>query len=585
MGNGQDVQTATGQLLAKGVSADTILASLQPRPFEPSVIGGLNSSHAPPHPMRNAVHAKLSRGTLDGLQQMASRGKKLHFPRASNNWVVAGKYTDTGKPILCNDPHLHFQTPSLWMLMRLNSPQYSAVGAALPLGLPGIVIGANADIAWGYTNVMSLEEQLFVMQTRKQDDSVQYFHNGVWKDFDVLQEQFNVSGVVKTVTVFYSVYGPVAEVGDGTFISLYWTGLSLQDTSPDAAIGVGYASNHDEWLDAMSYWVSANQNAIFADGSDIAYHTVGLLHERLPGDSGQLPLPGDGTMDFFDRAIKFEDLPQLLNPERGYIFSANNRILAVGQTEYTVFPQFDGLITGFRAQRIGELLQAQIDAQVPITVDYMASIQGDQTTLMKSWLSPSIALIDASQLSPDASSRLSSMQAWDGKLDLASDNGPVFEVFWLCLKNATYFKLGNGGVFWLDIEFMQQYLLADNCDNDWSVSCATYITQCFQRASDEVPQGTSWGDVHSAYFGHVTPVGPLSKIFDRSLAIGGSPHTPFAADGGRVATAGPSYRQIVSMGNRSASRWIMPMGNSGDPTSPFYDNLLNMWATVQYLPM
>ena len=593
LANGQGVQSSTGVLVAKGVPAETVLASLQPRPYEPTVMGGLNKSAIMTKKGKKesskqlpVAHAPLDQRHIPVLEKIQTFGKSIHFPRASNNWVVSGKYTDTGKPILCNDPHLRYQTPSLWQMMRLYSPEYSAVGAALPLGLPGVAIGANADISWGYTNVMSLEQQLFVMQTRTEGDAFQYYYKGSWVDFVETSETFDVKGTPTTIKQLYSVYGPVISEGDGVYISFWWTGLLRNDTAPEAAIMQGYATNHAEWLEAVSKWGSANQNGIFADSNDIAYHATGFLHHRLPGDSGQFPLPGDGSMDFMDRLIPFESLPQMLNPDRGYIFSANNRILELGQSDFVEFPQFDGLISGFRAQRIGEMIQSQIDSSTPITVNFMGSIQGDQTTLFAAWMQPTWSQVDSSSLDELAAGRFDTFQAWDGKLDLSSTTGPMFELFWLICKNATYFELKNNGVFWLDIEFMQTYLQSDKCQNDWGIPCGTYITNAWQRASDMIPEGTTFGSVHNALFSHVTPVGDLlSKVFDRVLPMGGSPDTPFAADGGQTAVAGPSYRQIVSMGDRSSSLWMMPMGNSGDPTSPFYDNLLQRWANVEYIQM
>jgi penicillin amidase len=341
-------------------------------------------------------------------------------------------------------------------------------------------------------------------------------------------------------------------------------------------------------LTAISKWGSANQNGIFADVSgNIAYHTTGVLHARKAGDTGLFPLPGDGSMDFFDMEIAFDKLPQLLNPERGYIFSANNRILPEANPDnYTEFPQFDGLISGFRAERIGELIQGEIDAQRPITTEFMAQIQGDRTTLFKDWLKPTFQLLEQSSLSAEQVARFNALQTWSGEIDLATTAAPLFHEFYHCLKNVSYYELKGVSVFWLDIVYVQNVLTSNSCGDDWDMNCPQYVTQCFINACNTIPASQTEGSVHSAVFAHVTPVPPAAaSLFDRERPYGGSPDTPFAADdgGSNTARAGPSYRQIISMGNRSDDKWIMPMGNSGNPRSILYDNLLNSWLNVEYL--
>ena len=323
----------------------------------------------------------------------------------SNSWVVAGSRTKTGKPILANDPHLALRTPSVWYVARLVAPGYFVVGATLP-GIPGVVIGANARIAWALTSLEPDVQDLYVQEVDPADPS-RYRWRGGWKSFETRRETIPVRGGPDVVfLVRRSVQGPiVTDVLDGASslgraVALRWTALDESDSTAQAIVGINRASNWTEFLDAVSHFHAPPQNFLYADvDGHIGYTASGAVPIR-PRADGLLPVSGSGGDDW-SGYIPFDELPRALDPARGFLVTANNRVVSP-RYRFTLAHDWP---EPYRARRITE----KIRAKEKLGVQDARAIQLDRVSLQATELLP--LLLDtapADAASRDALARLSS---------------------------------------------------------------------------------------------------------------------------------------------------------------------------------
>ena len=312
---------------------------------------------------------------------------------ASNEWVVAGSRTVTGKPILANDPHLELGAPILWYLARIVTPEGSVKGGTLP-GTPIVLLGQNNSIAWGFTTADTDVQDLFI-ETVDPSNPSQYLTPDGAKPFETRDETIHVKDAddVK-LTVRATRHGPVlsdvskdlASLAEpGKAIALAFTGLGDRDTTMEAVMRLNVARNWDEFLDAMRLYQTPTQNIVYADVSgDIGFFSPGLVPLRKSGD-GLAPVDGaSGAFDWIG-TIPFEQLPQLHNPEIGFAFNANNA--NVPDDHQPTFGQ--DWEENFRARRIQQFMDT-IDKH---SLDTSAAMQADHLSLAAKDLQPFIATI------------------------------------------------------------------------------------------------------------------------------------------------------------------------------------------------
>ncbi len=308
----------------------------------------------------------------------------------SNNWVISGDLTESGKPLLANDPHLGIQMPSIWYEIALHCQPvsdacpYNVAGFALP-ATPGIVIGHNDRIAWGFTNVGPDTQDLYRIKVNP-DNELQYEFNGEWVDMTVREEVINFGDGEAPITlnIRETRFGPIIndyQVDDQTGevggynnddpVAYHWTALIEPSTILKSVAMINRAQNWDEFRAAARYFDVPAQNMIYADvDGNIGYQTPGNIPIRAEGHTGLLPV--DGTTDKYDWLgyIPFDDLPRVLNPERGYIATANQAVVPLEyydqlrdkladqfgeNANYFISQEWD---YGYRAQRIEALIQA-----------------------------------------------------------------------------------------------------------------------------------------------------------------------------------------------------------------------------------
>ncbi|MEW6400685.1 MAG: penicillin acylase family protein [Chloroflexota bacterium] len=555
----------------------------------------------------------------------------------SNSWAVSGELTDTGLPLLANDPHLGIQMPSIWFQIDMHCmPKTHAcpleVAGFSFAGVPGVIIGHNADIAWGFTNTGPDVMDLFIEKVNP-DNPNQYEVNGEWVDFETRQETINVVGS-ETITVTVRLtrhgpvisdsYGPLKDQGDpkdeefeafkdrsgidlpeNYVIALAWTALT--PSSPFEAIwGFNQAKNWDDFRQAARDFHVPAQNLLYADTQgNIGYQMPGDIPIRAKGD-GSLPVPGWAGEYDWTGYIPFEELPYTFNPEEGYIVTANNQVNP-RDYPYLITNDWD---YGYRARRIVEMITS---APGKVDIAYIQSMQGDSADLGAQALLPIWNEINYKAETPDEAYALDLMQKWDTQSVADSQAAGVYQWFWWNLLQNTladdlperYAPSGGSRYF----EVMRHLVETPN-DPFWDdtttagvvetrndiyvASLEETVEQLEKDYGNDPARWPRWGELHTATFRNGTlgqsGIGPIEDLFNRG---------PFETSGGQsiVNATGwdvgvgfevdwlPSMRMIVDLSNLNNSLTVHTTGESGHAYHPHYADMAELWASVQYYPM
>lgn len=550
-------------------------------------------------------------GSLSGLDVVATVLGRLPGAASdlgSNNWVIAGARTESGFPLLANDPHLAIQNPSIWYLARLEAPGFHVLGATLP-GLPGVVIGRNQRIAWGVTNARPDTQDLFI-ETIDPADSGRYLFQGESLAFDRREEEIIVAGGDPVrLTVLESRHGPVlfdargqtlpvdGSTADGA-IALRWTALEPGDTTLAAFLGINRAGTWEEFVDALRAYVTPAQNFVFADvDGNIGYIMPGRVPIRAAGE-GRVPVRGDEGRFEWTGYIPFDELPRLFNPPEGLIVTANHRITG------DAYPYFLAAAWAepFRARRILELLGDRTGLGL---VD-MRQIQADQTSLMARELLP--LLLDTPVTVEAERRAIDSLAGWDQVMAPHSTQASVFLAWYAKLLprlvadelgDELYRRFaGNRPRVLINLLADPEERWCDDLRTPERESCADLQRLALQDALADLrerlgedPARWFLGSLRSAHF--VNEVGvalPLfGGMFQRSVSVGGD---PFTVNPMSMAYAAPfdvtsltSYRHILDLSPAGEGVFVHTLGQSGHPLSPNYADLLPRWLEAAYLRM
>jgi penicillin amidase len=525
-------------------------------------------------------------------------------PYASNNWVVDGAHSASGKPLLANDPHLDFSAPSIWYLARIITPTLTLAGVTTP-GVPYVIIGHNERIAWGFTTTTGDVEDVFV-EKLDPDHPGQYLTPGGSTAFATRTEEIKVrGGEPVTLTIRSTRHGPViSDIGDnpaqaGEVLALQATWLMDDDRTPQAAFEMARAQDWPQFRRALTNWIAPQQNIVYADvDGHIGFVAPARIPIRGKGD-GWLPAPGwTGEYDWTG-FIPDGALPADLDPPQGRFVSANNKIVP---DSYPYFISRDWEMPN-RAERIGELL----DATPQQTPDASARIQMDDLSVMARQLVPLMAM-GMHPDSPHAVDAVQKLMAWDFRMD-RSRAEPLIFVAWLRAFGAAVLadKLGPAfsDYYWNLHSGTIQSILTDHrdwCDKpgtDKAESCGERLTEALDAALADLGRRYGndmnqwrWGEAHQAIFDSRIwsrlPV--LSGWIDRHIPADGGPDTVNAAAfrvNDPVAPYadlhGPSLRMIVDMTAPDAARFIISPGQSGNPLSAHYSDLMSTWRDGRYL--
>jgi penicillin G amidase len=543
----------------------------------------------------------------------------------SNNWVVAGALSASGKPLLANDPHLGLSAPSLWYLAHLSAPGLNVIGATLP-GMPSVVLGHNERIAWGFTNTGPDVQDLYIEHLRP-GDVQQYQTPDGWAGFTVHTEIIKVKGKPDVaLEVKESRHGPVisgalalvdkAALDKKNYaIAFAWTGLRPDDLTAQAAIRFNQARNWTDFLDAAKDFSTPQQNMVYADvDGNIGYVAPGRIPLRKPDNDlhGLAPAPGWDARYDWNGFIPFDRLPQQYNPATQKIVTANQKIVS---PDYPYFLTSEWTLP-YRADRINTLL----DAQSKHTPDSFAAMQQDRVSLAAQELLPlMLKTVPDSNRARDA---LAQLAHWDGRMD-ANRVEPLIFNAWLREISRSIFqdKLGADlmGDYWEHRNMHQPMVnILSNKDGqgNWcgkllaaepaepavpQQKCDALMKNALTAALDDLSRrygndmsAWRWGVAHPARSEHrpFGSVGWLAGIFDIRVPSGGD---TFTVNAGRynlrdekepfVNRHAAGLRAIYDTADWENSRFIQSTGQSGNLLSPLYRNYAQRWADGTYLPM
>jgi penicillin amidase len=525
---------------------------------------------------------------------------------ASNEWVVAGSRTETGKPILANDPHLGLDAPILWYLARIEAPGLSVVGGTVP-GSPFHVVGRNGRIAWGLTTTGGDVQDLFVERVDPADPG-RYLTPAGPEPFALREEEIRVRGAETVVLrVRETRHGPVvsdldaaadAPVPEGHVLSLAWTGLSGRDTSAETLHRVNRASGWDQFRDALRLFVAPQQNFAYADAEGtVGFLSAGLVPVRRSGD-GRLPVPGWTDEHAWTGTIPFDGLPQATNPPSGRFVNANNRVVG---------PDYPHLITRdwddhWRAARIEQVLGGQTKHGLADSERLLA----DSVSL------PALDLLPVMLAAPVRSERarraVELLGRWDGRMDRARPEPLIFE-HWLRELHRALYADEIGPLFdrlrgsrplairrmlterqgWCDDVRTPER--AEGCGDALSASLEAALARIEERHGADMG-GWRWGLEHRAPLAHpvLSRVPVLDRLFDigtetdggnftvnRGASFAGDDRAPFAH------THGAGYRAVYDLSDPSRSLFVIATGQSGNPLSPHYADFVRRWAEGRHV--
>jgi penicillin amidase len=589
-----------GKLLAlqnSGNYRQELLRARLAQTLSPSEIGDLFPEYPKDAPVTLSNLASLTHGLpLDAL--LAALPDDHSPQRASNNWVVDGAHSVTGRPLLANDPHLDFAAPLVWYLAHLEAPNTDLTGATTP-GAPVVVLGHNNRIAWGFTTTNADVEDVFVEQVDPTDPRRYATPHGT-AAFDVREEPITVKGrAPETLTVRETRHGPVISniVTDmppapaNSALALQASFLNDDDQSAEAIWRLGMAQDWMGWLNALRLFTAPAENMVFADcDGNIGFMMPGRIPIRKAGDGRSL-VPGSSGDHDWSGFIPFDSLPRALNPPAGHIATANNKIVP-DNYPYLITMDWDA---PYRIERIEAGL-----AKTP--KQSMASsmlLQADIVSLSAGELLP--LMLIAQPRSASAAAAIDLLRQWDNRMDPDRPEPLIFSS-WLRALNKRLFQPRLGiiyGRYWKASARVTQSVLRNSpswCGKD---GCQEVIEDALQDALDDLTTrygGTMerwrWGEAHRAGFDHplFSHIPALHALFDRHPPAGGAADTVNAGsfDGSNEETPfadlhGPGLRAVYDLSDLDNSTFQIALGQSGHVLSPHYDDLQKLWTHFEGL--
>ena len=523
----------------------------------------------------------------------------------SNNWVVSGRRSVSGRPILANDTHLALTNPSLWWEVHLVCPTVDVSGFAIP-GMPGISVGHNRHVAWGITNVMADDVDFYVEKINPENRR-QYWHKDHWEEMRVVEETIHVKGDKPVrIEILLTHHGPVIgelEKGlSGDVITAKWAFTEVPQPAKTTYL-LEKARNADAVREALRHWAGPSQNVVFADTTgNIGYWCCATIPIRSKGD-GLLPMPG-WTGEYEWRGyVPFEAWPHVINPETGFIATANNKVVGKGYP-YVITQYWEPMD---RITRIRQMLTAKDK----LSVEDFKRIQQDAYCVLASEMTPRmIEVLERRLNGREAEKARDVLSKWDFIMDKDSVGACLFEVTYLkMMENIFKDELGEAlfreyletahlpprairGVFrrgsspWLDdIHTPERETLED--------ILARSLTEMLSELRESLGRDMnkwSWGRIHSVTFGHVFgEKKPLDRIFSLGpFPFGGSHLTVnsgwYPYEKPYEATAGASQRMIVDLSNVDASLRVLPTGESGHLGSPHHRDQVALYLKGRYRP-
>lgn len=557
-----------------------------PDSLEPIVPKGTAFTHPATLPVKPASADSLYFPAKDTVK--VTQVSKPDPTNGSNNWVVSGKKTKSGAPILCNDPHLELSLPSVWYEMQITTPNVNVYGATFP-GSPNVIIGFNDNIAWGVTNAQRDVRDYFEIQF-KDDSRKEYLFNGKWEQTRFKIDTIKVRGGDDVYdSVAFTVFGPV--MYDKTFsddlsknkaIALRWT---AHDSSNEGMTfyKLNRAKNYDEYLNAIKTFSCPGQNFVFASrGGDIAIWQQGKFPARWYGQ-GVYVMPGTDSSYMWQGFIPQDENPHALNPERGFLESANQRPVD------STYPYF---IPGNYITPRGIAITRRLNAMQGISVDDMKSLQNDYYSVLgESMKKILLKYVRENDLDVNAKKYLDILKNWDMYTGANSTGTTVFQTWFDSLKVSIWrdewkkysFKMPlpdeENLVEWINKDSAFKYI--DNVNTPQKETISDVVTLALKMATPDLKKAEATGTLTWAK--HKDPVilhllRESLMPFGRKIAVGGWGNVINAT----TKSHGPSWRMIVQLSSPTEAYAVYPGGQSGNPGSKFYDNFIDTWVNGKY---
>ncbi|HEX6288637.1 MAG TPA: penicillin acylase family protein [Herpetosiphonaceae bacterium] len=598
--------------------------------YAPDGLSILSPSGQPPHAAQQSWRESLATRELSGEALRSGNYEALialdeqtrallqlddaqRYGVGSNNWVVSGAKSFTGKPLLANDPHLAATMPSRWYLAHLSGGDMDVIGATIP-GLPAVVVGRNRTIAWGMSS--NHVDSVDFFRERLDSTGTMAEFQGQMEPMTIITETIKVKGGADVqVPVRITRHGPllsdaiVANRRPGSLesqlpplepLAMQWIGLMEGDKTVGAFLKLNRAQNWEAFQDALRDYDGPSQNFIYADTEgNIGFYLPGRLPTRMR-DTASIPVEGWSGAYEWTGWVPFEELPHSYNPPEHFIVTANNRPFDRS------YPYFlgRGWLIPYRAERIMEL----ITSKDTFSLDDFATMQGDTVSIMARQTLPELLKL-ATPKTEQERQAIALLRDWNYDMRGDSAAAAIFAA-WIdplprtLVEDELGPRLGRrwrGGIENYVGTFVASTLRErDNpwCDNAKTQpreDCAAVVNEALSAAIQHLTQKMGndlstwrWDRVHSVVFGHqpftATPV--LESLLDRRIGHGGTWGTVNIGNPALEANfdqfQSASYRQLVDLSSTQNDRFIIAIGQSGNPLSPHYDDYLDDWHAVRY---
>lgn len=515
----------------------------------------------------------------------------------SNNWVMTGDRTESGFPIMANDPHRSLAVPSLRYMAHLVAPGWNVLGGGEP-EIPGISIGHNEHGAWGLTVFRSDAEDIYVYKTNPQNLN-QYWHNGAWQDFEIITELIPIKGMeAEEFEMKYSVHGPVCfeDSKEQVAFAMKCGWLEYGGSPYLASLRMDQASNFDEFREACRYSHIPGENMVWADkNGNIGWQVVGINPYRRT-HSGMVPVPGDGRYEW-DGYIDMLDRPNLDNPSPGMIITANESVTPKDYTEWDAigFNWSDP----YRGRRVKEV----IESKAKHSVSEMTHLQSDNLSIPARELVPLLQSINSSN--KNAEFAIAELLNWDYRLDVNSRAAAIYVEWERLLMDEmwqravpqeakeliTYIQLKKV-IDWLSQP--DSFFESDDVIEERNLVLQKMLIAAIAKLEQRFGKDREAWVYGSPKFKHVTMKHPMSgavteevrqKLEVGPATRGGNGYTVGSTGGSDNQPSGGTFRVVIDTGDWDASVANNSPGQSGNPDHPHYDNLFEDWSQNKYFPL
>ncbi|WP_461485586.1 penicillin acylase family protein, partial [Pedobacter sp.] len=506
----------------------------------------------------------------------------------SHNWTVTGVKSAPGFPVLANEPHLDLSLPSIWYQIQLHAPGVNTYGVSLP-GAPGVIIGFNQNIAWGVTNVAA--DVLDFYQIKFKDNKhKEYWYNNKWNATKPRYETIKIKGAKDIIdTVYYTHHGPIVYFQKPNYsrANNVPTGHALRWIAHDKSNELktfylmNRAKNYDDYRKALPYFTAPAQNFIFASAdNDIAITPNGKFPLKWK-NQGKFILDGTDPSNDWQGWIPASQNPTVKNPPRNFVSSANQ---SSTDTTYPYYINWE-----FSPYERGKRINDRLAAMTNITADSMRNLQMDSYSIMAENLIPYILpLVNSAELNATQKETYNLITKWNKYFDAKSVAASVFDLWTKRLSTEIWDDdFGDKDIPMRypsrdrTIELIQKDPNSkwfDNVKTSKKESLADLVNSSFKYACDSLerkygPIGEEWqwGNFKNSNVPHLAKIPGFGS---KKLLIGGSKSTVNALS----QSNGPSWRMVIELGKTPKGHGVYPGGQSGNPGSPFYDNMIDTWA-------